>query len=64
MFISTEYLINSLAEYDVTYPAELDYRGQVTDRVTTLSSHRRRRRSINEEIGPIIYQVLIIVSRC
>lgn len=52
-----ELLINSLAEYDITYPTELDYRGQVTDHVTTLTSHRRRRRNVNEETGPIIYQV-------
>lgn len=60
LLISTEQLINSLAEYDITYPTELDYRGRVTEHVTTLSSHRRRRRSVNEETGPIIYQVLLL----
>ena len=58
LFISTEHLINTLGEFDITYPTELDHRGQVTDHVTTLSGHRRRRRSVTEEAGPIIYQVL------
>lgn len=58
LFIYTEHLINSLGEFDITYPTELDHRGQVTDHVTTLTSHRRRRRSLTEEAGPIIYQVL------
>ncbi|KAL9984449.1 hypothetical protein ACROYT_G006741 [Oculina patagonica] len=52
-----DHLINSLGEFDITYPTELDHRGQVTNHVTTLSSHRRRRRSVTEEAGPIIYQV-------
>lgn len=51
------HLIKTLAEYDITYPTEMDHRGQVTDHVTTLSSHTRRRRSLSEETGPIIYQV-------
>lgn len=58
LFISTEHLINTLEEFNITYPTELDHRGQVTDHVTTLSGHRRRRRSVTEEAGPIIYQVL------
>ena len=49
--------MNSLGEFEITYPTELDHRGQVTDHVTTLSAHRRRRRSVTEEAGPIIYQV-------
>lgn len=52
-----DFLINTLGEFDITYPTELDHRDEVIDHVTTLSSHRRRRRSLTEEAGPIIYQV-------
>ncbi|CAH3034862.1 unnamed protein product [Porites lobata] len=55
--LSTEHLINSLSEFDITYPTELDDRGRFKDHVTTLSNHRRRRRSTSEETGPITYQV-------
>ena len=56
-------MIKTLAEYDITYPTEMDHRGQVTDHVTTLSSHTRRRRSLSEETGPIIYQVLNTIQQ-
>lgn len=52
-----DFLIKTLGEFDITYPTELDHRDEVIDHVTTLSSHRRRRRSLTEEAGPIIYQV-------
>ncbi|KAK2572947.1 A disintegrin and metalloproteinase with thrombospondin motifs 2, partial [Acropora cervicornis] len=51
------HLIKTLADYDVTYPTELDHSFRVTDHVTTLSSHTRRRRSVTGESEPIIYQV-------
>lgn len=53
-------MINTLGEFDITYPKELDRRDEVIDHVTTLSSHRRRRRSLTEEAGPIIYQVSLV----
>lgn len=59
--LSTEHLINSLSEFDITYPSELDDRGRFKDHVTTLSNHRRRRRSASEETGPITYQVGTVV---
>ena len=55
------HLIKTLADYDVTYPTELDHSFRVTDHVTTLSSHTRRRRSVTGESEPIIYQVLILL---
>lgn len=51
------HLIKTLADYDVTYPTELDHSFRVTDHVTTLSSHTRRRRSVTGESEPVIYQV-------